>query len=79
VPRHDQSILRLMNKHLRPQKAFPDEVLAFERDHGIPLPDFFAGPLYTGNGTVEAVKDLQAARDAASASPPGGDGQPSKP
>jgi hypothetical protein len=52
-----------MAKRLDPNKAFPDEVLAL-RNHGVPLPAFFAGPLYTGNGTAEALEQLQRTRDA---------------
>lgn len=54
-----------MDKRLDPNKAFPDEVLTLHREEGIPLPAFFAGPLYTGNGTSEALKVLEEHRAAA--------------
>jgi hypothetical protein len=56
-----------MDKHLDPNKAFPDEVLELHRDAGVPLPAFFAGPLYTGNGTAKALEAVEAARAAARA------------
>lgn len=54
-----------MSKHLDPKKAFPDEVLALQKERGVPLPSWFAGPLYSGNGTESAIKELQQAREAA--------------
>lgn len=56
-----------MDKRLDPNKAFPEEVLTLHREEGIPLPAFFAGPLYTGNGTSEALKVLEKHRAAARA------------
>lgn len=53
-----------MDKSRDPNKIFPDEVLALQKE-GVPLPAFFAGPLYTGNGTVEALKALKEERAAA--------------
>lgn len=53
-----------MDKSRDPNKIFPDEVLALQEE-GVPLPAFFSGPLYTGNGTVEALKVLEEERAAA--------------
>ena len=50
-----------MNKHPDPDKAFPPEVLELATA-GVPLPTWFAGPLYTGNGSAEALSALDAAR-----------------
>ena len=57
-----------MDKHLNPDKAFPPEVLEVARA-GVGLPTWYAGPLYTGNGSAEALKVLGAARDEAEAAP----------
>jgi hypothetical protein len=49
-----------------PQKTFPDEVLEL-REGGVPLPTWFSGPVYTGNGSsaaVAAVKEKRAAAEA---------------
>lgn len=54
-----------MDKRLDPNKAFPDEVLKLHREQGVPLPAFFAGPLYTGNGPLEALEALNKHREAA--------------
>ena len=47
---------------LDPDSAFPPEVIELKR-RGVPLPTWFAGPLYTGNGPLEAVNRLHAARE----------------
>lgn len=45
-----------------PSKAFPAEILALEK-RGVPLPTWYAGPLYTGNGTSEAMAELNRVRE----------------
>lgn len=40
-----------------PEKAFPDELLEL-RDKGVPLPVWYSGPYYDGNGAVEAQRQL---------------------
>ena len=40
------------------------EVLQLEKD-GVPLPTWFAGPIFNGYDPVAAASELQAARDAA--------------
>lgn len=62
-------------KQLDPDKAFPAEVLAL-REQGVPLPSWYAGPLYTGNGAIEAAKKLEAARSQATAPDPADDTAP---
>lgn len=51
-----------MAKRIDPDRAFPDEVKVL-REQGVPFPTWYAGPLYTGNGTDSAVKELLAERD----------------
>lgn len=65
-----------MDKHLDldPSKAFPAEVLELA-EQGIPLPTWYSGPLYTGNGTGAAVRRLQEERERASAPPPNQDNE----
>lgn len=59
-----------MNKPpAEPQKVFPSEVLELQ-EQGVPLPDWFAGPLYTGNGSGKAVDELHQERARASQKPP---------
>jgi len=55
-----------MDKNLDPKRAFPAEVLALA-EQGVPLPTWYAGPLYTGNGSADALKELEAERKRASA------------
>lgn len=52
-----------MKLRLQPQRAFPQEVLDLER-RGIALPNWYAGPLYTGNGYGTALESLKRARTA---------------
>jgi hypothetical protein len=49
---------------LDPESAFPAEVHALSAQ-GVPLPTWFAGPIYTGNGPVEALKQLHDERQRA--------------
>lgn len=46
-----------MAKRPNIEKAFPDEVLEGSAE-GYPLPDFYSGPLYEGNGPAKAHKEL---------------------
>lgn len=54
-----------MSEH-DPQKVFPEEVLDLEKQ-GIPLPTWFAGPLYSGNGSTRAVAAVEKRRAEAGA------------
>jgi len=49
-----------------PKKTFPTEVLEL-REEGVPLPTWFSGPLYTGNGSSDAVAAVKEQRAAAKA------------
>lgn len=48
---------------LRPAQAFPQEVLELQQQ-GVPLPDWYCGPLYTGSreDEREAMEQLQRVR-----------------
>lgn len=41
-----------------PEKAFPNELLEL-RDKGVPLPDWYSGPYYDGNGPGKAQEALR--------------------
>lgn len=58
-----------MSKPVQPHKVFPAEVLELQKQ-GVPLPDWFVGPLYNGNGSSEAVAQLQTERARATQNPP---------
>lgn len=45
-------------ENLSPDKAFPAEVLALQK-RGVPLPTWFAGPVYLGNGPGPGLKLLE--------------------
>lgn len=47
----------MMPKPSSPEKAFPDEILDL-RDEGVPLPAWYSGPLYQGNGSEAAQNQL---------------------
>lgn len=47
----------MMPKPTSPEKAFPDEILDL-RDEGVPLPAWYSGPLYQGNGSEAAREKL---------------------
>lgn len=68
-----------MSSQDQPTKAFPREVMDLKKQ-GVPLPTLYSGPLYCGNGSLKALKELQAKRAEAGAAsspdPPDDDGTP---
>jgi hypothetical protein len=47
-----------------PTRVFPTEVLELQKQ-GVPLPTWFSGSLYRGNGTEEATKAIVEHREQA--------------
>jgi hypothetical protein len=47
----------MMATQTPPERAFPDEILDL-RDEGVPLPAWYSGPLYQGNGPEAAKNQL---------------------
>jgi hypothetical protein len=50
-----------------PVRVFPPEVIELREKQGVPLPTWFSGPLYTGNGGDEAKKAVVEQRERAQA------------
>lgn len=46
-----------------PEDAFPAEVLKLRRDRGVPLPTWYAGPLYPRDGSEFAQQEFEIHRE----------------